>query len=408
MSLFEVIDAGNGRFVKAWKKGVKFEDQAVQQLKDMANLPFVFKYVAAMPDCHFGMGGPVGGVVPTKGAVCPALVGVDIGCGMMAARLALKRSDLINLPELRHAIERAVPAGRTNNGGKGDRGAWANVPEHIQQLWDENFQDEYNRLCEDHPGMRAHNTVAHLGTLGTGNHFIELSEDEAGDVWVVLHSGSRGMGNKIGNYFTDVAKKLCEKWFINLPNKDLAYLPQDSAEFKAYKDAVQLAQHFALANRQFMLDAVLQVIRKHVNKFDLGIASEIQCHHNYISWENHFGENVMVTRKGAVRARKDDLGIIPGSMGTKSYIVRGLGSTDSFHSCSHGAGRSMSRTQAVKQFTVADHIAATEGVECIKDISVLDETPAAYKNIESVMAAQADLVEVVHTLKQFLNVKGVS
>lgn len=411
MSNFEIIDAGNGKFVKAWKKGVKFEDAVVQQLKDMAQLPFVFKYVAAMADAHYGMGGPVGGVIPTKGAVCPATCGVDIGCGMMATRLALKRSDLINLPELRHAIETAVPAGRTNNGGKGDRGAWFNVPEHIQKHWDENFAEDYNALCEVYPGARAHNTVAHLGTLGTGNHFIELSEDEAGDVWVVLHSGSRGMGNKIGSYFTDVAKKLCEKWFIDLPNKDLAYLPQDSAEFKAYKNAVKLAQRFALDNRQFMMDAVLATVRGHVRDYindDVETFEEIQCHHNYISWENHFGENVMITRKGAVRARTGDLGIIPGSMGAKSYIVRGLGSTDSFHSCSHGAGRAMSRTQAVKQFTVADHIVATEGVECIKDISVLDETPAAYKNIESVMAAQSDLVEIVHTLKQFLNVKGVS
>lgn len=403
MSKFTVLDAGNGHFVKAWMDGVKFEDKAVQQLKNMATMPFVFKYVAGMPDVHFGMGGPVGAVFPTKGAVCPATCGVDIGCGMMALKLSLTKGDLGDLHSVRLAIEKAVPAGRTNNGAKGDRGAWFNVPEYIQSVWYHEFMDRYDRLVAKHPGALAKNTVSQLGTLGTGNHFIELSEDEEGAVWIVLHSGSRGMGNKIGQYFTNVAKAKCAEYFVNLPDQDLAYLPAGTEEFKDYRDAVQLAQDFALRNRRLMADAILETFLDYVT-----VRETINCHHNYISWENHFGENIIVTRKGAVRARLGDAGIIPGSMGAKTYIVRGLGNPDSFCTCSHGAGRAMSRTQAVKQFTVEDHIKATEGVECLKDKSVLDETPAAYKDIDAVMAAQSDLVEIVHTLKQFVNVKGTS
>lgn len=405
MSNFEVIDAGNGKFIKAWRKGVKFEDQVVQQLKNIAQLPFIYKYPAAMADSHFGMGGPVGGVVPTLGAICPALCGVDIGCGMMAERIHLKKEELGDLHDLRMRIEKAVPCGRTNNGGPGDRGAWHNVPGYVQKIWDNAFKESYEALCELHPGARARNTVAHLGTLGTGNHFIELAEDENKDVWVILHSGSRGLGNKIGQYFTNVAKELCKKWYITLPDPDLAYLPQGTDEFFAYKNAVELAQEFAWENRDIMMGNILDAIGPKV----LGANFEtIHCHHNYISWERHFGQNIMVTRKGAVKAGKGDLGIIPGSMGARTYIVRGLGNPDSFCTCSHGAGRAMSRTQAVKTFSVEDHIKATEGVECIKDASVLDETPAAYKPIDDVMAAQSDLVEPVHILKQFLNVKGTS
>jgi tRNA-splicing ligase RtcB (3'-phosphate/5'-hydroxy nucleic acid ligase) len=408
MSNYEVIDAGNGKFIKAWKKGVKFEDKAIEQLKATARLPFIYKWVAAMPDTHFGMGATVGSVVPTKGAICPAAVGVDIGCGMAALKTDLKREELGDLHALRLAIEAAVPAGRTNNGGVGDRGAWGTVPDFIQGLWDVHFKEEYDRLCEKHPKMRAYNTVAHLGTLGTGNHFIELAEDEHGTIWIVLHSGSRGLGNKIGQYFTDLAKKLCKQWFVTLPDPDLAYLPTDTPEFKDYKQAVELAQRFAMMNRTIMLGNVTQAIHKHIGGRMFEVSTEINSHHNYIAWENHFGENVMVTRKGAVRAREGDMGIIPGSMGARTYIVRGLGSTDSFCTCSHGAGRSMSRTEATKRFTVADHVAATEGVECNKTLEVIDETPAAYKPIDDVMKAQSDLVEPVYILKQFLNVKGIS
>jgi tRNA-splicing ligase RtcB len=401
MSKFSVIDAGNGRFIKAWKDGVKFEDKAVEQLKNTATLPFVFRHISALPDCHWGMGSTVGTVLPTKGAVVPAAVGVDIGCGMMAARINVRREDLGDLHQVRLAIEKTVPAGRTNNGAVGDRGAWYHVPEAIQTIWDTEFAQRYADLITKHPGAKAHNTTSHLGTLGTGNHFIELAEDEHNGVWIVLHSGSRGMGNKIGQYFTNIAKAMCEAMFIKLPDPDLAYLPESSQEFKDYRNAVTLAQDFALRNRQIMADNILKVLGAEA-------LETVQCHHNYIAWENHYGENVIVTRKGAVRARVGDMGIIPGSMGTRTYIVRGLGNPDSFCTCSHGAGRAMSRTQAEKVFTIEDHIKATEGVECLKDASVLDETPGAYKDINAVMAAQDDLVEIVHTLKQFVNVKGTS
>lgn len=403
MSNFEVIDAGNGRFIKAWRKGVRFEDKAIEQLKATAQLPFIFKYIAAMPDTHWGMGSTVGTVLPTRRAVVPAAVGVDIGCGMMAVRTDLERRALGDLPGVRAMIEEAVPHGRTNNGAPGDVGAWTenNIPMNVASVWRTDFEKPYEDMCAKHPGMRARNTTAHLATLGTGNHFIELCEDENNKVWIVLHSGSRGLGNKIGSYFTEVAQKLCARWFVSLPHKDLAYIPQDDPAFKDYHDAVQLAQQFAMTNRQLMMQHIKDKLALNAH-----CEEEINCHHNYIAWENHFGENVIVTRKGAVRARLGDMGIIPGSMGARTYIVRGLGNADSFCTCSHGAGRAMSRTEARKTFTVADHAVATQGVECLKDDSVLDETPGAYKDIEAVMAAQADLVEPMYRLKQFVCVKG--
>lgn len=405
MSSFEVIDAGDGRFIKAWMKGVPFEEAAVNQLKNTAKLPFIHKYLAAMPDCHFGIGATIGTVLPTKGAVVPAAVGVDIGCGMMAVRTGFKREDFVGREaEVRAEIEKAVPCGRTNNGGPGDRGAWGKIPEKNAGIWNVLFDERYENLCEANPGMRAKNTVNQLGTLGTGNHFIELSEDENGEVWIVLHSGSRGMGNKIGSYFTDVAKSLCERWFITLPDKDLAYLPEHTNEFRMYKEAVQLAQNFAWENRLCMQASITEVLAKVMGTVYIG--PTVHCHHNYIAWERHFGENVMVTRKGAVRAQEGDMGIIPGSMGARTYIVRGLGNRDSFCTCSHGAGRAMGRREAERRFTLEDHARATKGVECDKSAGVLDETPGSYKDIEAVMAAQTDLVEPVHVLKQFICVKG--
>lgn len=405
-SLFEVIEAGNGHIIKAWKKGVPFEDKAIEQLKNTAQMPFIFRHLAAMPDCHLGVGATIGTVLPTKGAAIPSAVGVDLGCGMLAQRTTLTRVDFsgIALEGLRLAIEQAVPCGRTNNGGPGDRGAWGTVPEGIQSIWDRAFADEYETICAKNPGARARNTVSQLGTLGTGNHFIELSEDEEGLVWIVLHSGSRGLGNKIGTYFTNVAKELCASWFVKLPDPDLAYLPVDTQAFKEYKQAVTLAQKFAWENRLIMLASVEYVL--HHTGLAFKSREQVHCHHNYIAWERHFGENIMVTRKGAVRAQKDDLGIIPGSMGARTYIVRGLGNRESFCTCSHGAGRAMGRREAERRFTVAEHAAATAGIECDKTADTLDETPMCYKNIDAVMAAQADLVEPVHVLKQFLNVKG--
>lgn len=408
---YEVIDAGNGRIIKAWKTGVPFEEKAVAQLLNTAKLPFIYKWIAAMPDTHWGIGATVGTVLATQGAVVPAAVGVDIGCGMYAVRTQLEREDLGDLKALRAIVEKAVPHGRTNNGGPGDRGAWGDIPDDVQKSWnDEQFGIRYQALCALHPGAQAKNTVNHLGTLGTGNHFIELAEDEEEAVWVVLHSGSRGLGNKIGSYFTDLAKKMCQKWFVELPDPDLAYLVQDTEEFGQYRVAVTLAQEFAWQNRSIMMTNIIRAISEHLGLrigelFDR-IHEEVHCHHNYIAWENHFGKNVIVTRKGAVRAREGDLGIIPGSMGARTYIVKGKGNPDSFCTCSHGAGRAMGRREAVRKFTLEDHIKATEGVECLKDASVLDETPAAYKDIEAVIAAQTDLVEPIHRLKQFVCVKG--
>jgi tRNA-splicing ligase RtcB len=404
MSTFEVIEAGNGHLIKAWKQGVPFEEQAIEQLKKTASLPFIFKHVAAMPDCHLGIGATIGTVLPTLGAVVPAAVGVDLGCGMMATRTTLKRKDFADLHEVRLAIEAAVPCGRTNNGGQGDRGAWGTVPSFVQARWDLLFANDYDVITMVDPGARARNTVNQLGTLGSGNHFIELSEDENGDVWIVLHSGSRGLGNKIGTYFTSVAQKLCEKFFIALPDKDLAYLPVDTQEFRNYKRAVELAQRFAWENRLVMMDNIEQTLV--AAGLPHSTIETVHCHHNYIAWERHFGKDITVTRKGAVRAQLGDLGIIPGSMGAKSFIVRGLGNRESFCTCSHGAGRTMGRREAERRFTVAEHAVATTGIECDKTASTLDETPAAYKSIDAVMAAQSDLVEIVHTLKQFVNVKG--
>jgi tRNA-splicing ligase RtcB (3'-phosphate/5'-hydroxy nucleic acid ligase) len=400
---YEVIDAGNGKIVKAWKDGVPFDENTIAQLCKTAQLPFIFKHIAAMPDAHLGSGSTIGTVMPTIGAVCPAAVGVDIGCGMFAQHLKITKSELIDrgLANVREAIEAAVPHGRTNDGGKGDRGAWGKIPAHIQKIWDLHFERGYRDLTMCHPGAQAMNSVAHLGTLGTGNHFIELAEDEDDRVWLVLHSGSRGMGNKIGSYFTGLAQAICDSFFITLPHRDLAYLPATTVEFKHYQTAVQLAQKFAWHNRIIMANAVIATLATQP------IDEPVHCHHNYISWERHFGKEVMVTRKGAVRADKGMFGIIPGSMGARTYIVEGLGERESFCSCSHGAGRKMSRTEAEKTFTLADLERSTRGVECDKSEGVIDEAPGAYKDIEAVMAAQRDLVKPVVRMKQFVCVKGV-
>lgn len=412
---YNVIES-DGAIIKAWNNGVPFEEKAIEQLKNTAKMPFIHKWIAAMPDCHWGMGSTVGTVLPTKGAIIPAAVGVDIGCGMLAAKTNLTFSDVTNgegsVIGLRAAIEKRVPSGRTNNGARGDRGAWFNIPENIQKIWDQDFEVPYRELITAHRGAAALNTVNQLGTLGTGNHFIEVVRDEDGNVWIVLHSGSRGLGNKIGSYFTGVAKELCAKWFVTLPDPDLAYLPKGTQEFHDYLNAVKLAQHFAWMNRILMLSAVLDAFRETHPTVSVDSNSSgdgfVHCHHNYIAHERHFGENVLVTRKGAVRAQEGEYGIIPGSMGARTYIVKGLGNRDSFCSCSHGAGRAMGRSAAMKKFSVEDHVLATAGVECDKSVGTLDETPGAYKSIEAVMAAQADLVTPVHRLRQFICVKGIS
>ncbi|MEE8125507.1 MAG: RtcB family protein [Nitrospirales bacterium] len=406
-SSYQIIESGRGVPIKAWTKGVPLEREAQQQLLNVASLPIVYKWVAAMPDVHWGMGATIGSVIPTKGAIIPAAVGVDIGCGMMAVQTTLNARQLPDsLRAIRSTIEQAVPHGRTNNGRKHDRGAWWNIPQHHLKEW-RRLKPTYDEILVKHPKLNRGNDVNHLGTLGTGNHFIEVCLDAQESVWLMLHSGSRGVGNRIGTYFIELAKRDMRKWMHNLPDVNLSYLKEGTESFDDYVQAVQWAQDFAMTNRRLMMDNLMQALRSsgELPPFD-ATQEVVNCHHNYVDVESHYGEEVWVTRKGAVRARSGDMGIIPGSMGARSYIVRGLGNPESFHSCSHGAGRAMSRAEAKRRFTVADHEQATKGVECRKDKDVIDETPAAYKPIEAVMAAQRDLVEIVHTLQQVVCVKG--
>ncbi|MCB1583277.1 MAG: RtcB family protein [Marinicella sp.] len=400
MRNYEVYESKN-KHIKAWTKGVPIEPEAIKQLQNTASLPFIFNHIAVMPDVHFGLGATIGSVVATKGAVIPAAVGVDIGCGMMAIQLTLNAKDLPeSLAAVRDEIEKAVPVGfaqhKENVLDQAQQKAWA---KDIKDLTDQH--PEINKMLKD-PTEKVMNQS---GTLGGGNHFIELCLDENDDVWVMLHSGSRGIGNIIGRHFIEKAKEDMRIHHINLEDTNLSYLSEGTQYFDEYVTWVEWAQKYAAKNRQVMMNLVLEALAKHLPEF--GIKKQaINCHHNYIARENHFGSNVIVTRKGAVRARVDDYGIIPGSMGAKSFIVRGLGNEDSFCSCSHGAGRVMSRTKAKKVFSLQDHIEATKGVECRKDNAVIDETPKAYKDIDAVMNAQKDLVEIVHTLKQVVCVKG--
>ncbi len=405
---YDLISAPDAKPIYAWTKGVPVEDEARKQLLNVARMPFVHHHVAAMPDVHFGIGATVGSVIPTVGAIIPAAVGVDIGCGMCAARTSMSAKDLPeSLKAVRDAIERAVPHGRTDNGGANDRGAWHELPVRVKNLWKEHLEAGYERISAKFPKLGRGNALNHLGTLGTGNHFIEVCLDTEDRVWFMLHSGSRGVGNRFGQFFIELAKQDMRAHHVDLPDKDLAYLSEGTEHFADYIEAVSWAQAYARLNRQAMMERVVEAVRNvsGMPKFTAEIEI-VNCHHNYVSREHHFGADVWLTRKGAVRAGKDDLGIIPGSMGARSFIVRGKGNADAFETCSHGAGRAMSRGAAKRTFSIEDHIAATAGVECRKDADVIDETPAAYKDIDAVMAAQADLVEIVHTLKQVVCVKG--
>ena len=387
-----VIKEENSRPIKIWADDI--EDAALSQIKNLARLPFIAANgVAVMPDVHMGIGASVGTVIATDKAIIPAAVGVDIGCGMNAVRLSLKATDLPDsLDAIRSSIERGVPLG---TGGR--FGAQKDLGE---------LEVRFTSIANKHPTLSKNNRASQLGSLGSGNHFIELCLDENQDVWVMLHSGSRGTGNLIGRYFIEKAKNLMEQFHITLPDGDLAYLPQDTDLFSDYIEALNWAQDYALENRKAMMDEVIRNIKHHIAKPFEVTHEAINCHHNYAVQENHFGRNLWVTRKGAIRAREGDLGIIPGSMGTKSYIVRGKGNPESYCSCSHGAGRRMSRTQARNTFTLADAEAQTLGVNCRKDIDIIDELPLAYKDIDVVMENQKDLVEVVHTLKQVMCIKG--
>jgi tRNA-splicing ligase RtcB len=384
--------------IYAWTRGVPVEEGARSQLAQMASMPFIHRWVAVMPDVHVGIGATVGSVVATVGAVIPAAVGVDIGCGMMAVKTTLTASQLPdNLAGVRNAIERAVPHGF---------GQHKHVMLPQENAW-RTLDADFSRICAKHKAIEGGATVKQLGTLGGGNHFIEVCVDEAQQVWFMLHSGSRGVGNRIGRYFIELAKRDVERAGLSVPHQDLSYLTEGTEHFADYVEAVGWAQRFASKNRELMMAAVVDAVAraKGIPEFTL-TQMQVNCHHNYISTEFHYGKDVLVTRKGAVSAREGELGIIPGSMGARSFIVVGKGHAESFHSCSHGAGRKMSRTAARKMFTKVDHERATQGVECRKDAGVIDETPAAYKSIDDVMRAQRDLVDVQHTLKQLVCVKG--
>ncbi|MBJ8483953.1 RtcB family protein [Acinetobacter vivianii] len=392
-------DAQYGVPVKIFTNDI--DSESIEQLKKMAQLQFVYSHIAVMPDVHVGKGATVGSVIPTKNAIIPAAVGVDIGCGMNAIRLNLKASQLPdNLTPLRHAIERKVPVGfELHKQVKAKASTIIPLEKHLQPI------------INKHPGLvrmlRKFDATwqKQLGTLGGGNHFIELCLDENQDVWVMLHSGSRGLGNVIGTYFIELAKKEAQHRFGHVPDKDLSYFAEGSNSFNDYVEAVEWAQEYAFENRREMMRLILEAIRPLLPPFQM-TKEAINCHHNYVSQENHYGEDLLITRKGAIRAGLDELGIIPGSMGARSFIVKGKANPESFCSCSHGAGRKMSRSKAKLLFNQDDLIQQTQGIECRKDSGVIDEIPGAYKDIDQVMANQSDLIEIVHTLKQILCIKG--
>jgi tRNA-splicing ligase RtcB len=388
--------------IKIWSDIETVESSALDQLTNTANLPFVFKHVAAMPDVHLGVGATVGSVVATKGAVCPAAVGVDIGCGMTAYRTDLDpRVVQEKITSIRLSIERSIPVGHEGNkklsktvsGWKGWND-WGNV-------------SVIGHNGKDGPEMWKR-AQSQLGSLGGGNHFIEVCLDTQNRVWIMLHSGSRNVGKVVAERHIDKAKDLMKQMFINLPDPNLAYFAQGTQDFQNYCADVEWCQDYAAQNRREMMERVLKDLSYAVYNEDgrINIDFKVNCHHNYLAKENHYSENVLVTRKGAVRARAGDLGIIPGSMGTRSYIVKGLGNEESFCSCSHGAGRRMSRGKAKATFTLQDLASQTAGVECRKDEGVLDEIPGAYKDIDVVMANQTDLVEILHQLRQVMCIKG--
>jgi tRNA-splicing ligase RtcB len=397
--LYELIHDEGAVPIKAWVRGVPMGDNARAQLRNVARLPFIHKWVAAMPDVHWGLGATIGSVIPTHKAIIPAAVGVDIGCGMMATRTTLTAGDLPDdLKQTRHSIERAVPVGMNS---------FQKTPVDSEKRY-KKLGTQLRAILEKHPKIGQKRPENQLGTLGGGNHFIELCLDQEDRVWVMLHSGSRGIGNMIGRYFISLAKKDMEKAHLaNLPDKDLAYFNEGTHHFGDYTEAVDWAQRYARTNRELMMQYVLEAMRgtRGLPAFQADLEA-VNCHHNYVQREHHYGEDVWVTRKGAVRAGTGEMGIIPGSMGARSFIVRGKGNPESFESCSHGAGRAMSRTAARKTFSTQDHERMTAGVECRKDKGVIDETPAAYKSIDDVMTAQADLVDIVHTLKQVVCIKG--
>ena len=386
-----------GPNVLSWLPAEQIEDSAMQQIENLSRMPFIFKHVAVMPDCHFGMGATVGSVIPTNRAIIPAAVGVDIGCGMIAVKTPLTRDDLPeDLSDIRKAIEHQVPL----SAGHYNRSIKKTAKPRIEQL--EAKAAELDRL--DFYDKLDKNWRKQLGSLGSGNHFIEVVLDEEGYAWAFLHSGSRGVGNRIATHHIKIAKALMEKWYIHLPDADLAYLVEDTPEFEDYMKDLDWAQEFALLNREEMMERIIRLLQYRCGDFEP--VETIQCHHNFTQREHHFGRNILVSRKGAIEAREGQLGLIPGSMGTRSYVVRGKGNAASFSTAPHGAGRRLSRNKARNAFTMEDFDRDMVGIEVNRSEAFLDELPGAYKDIDLVMEQSADLVEILHTFRQIVNVKG--
>ena len=386
-----------GPNVLSWLPAEQIEDSALRQIENLAGMPFIFHHVAVMPDCHFGMGATVGSVIPTRRAIIPAAVGVDIGCGMIAVKTPLQRADLPDdLSDIRKAVEHQVPL----SAGHYNRSIKKTAKPRIEQLAAKAAELErlefYDKIAKTWRKQ--------LGSLGSGNHFIEIVLDEDDYAWAFLHSGSRGIGNRIAAHHIGIAKKLMEKWYINLPDPDLAYLVQDTPEFDDYIADLEWAQEFALLNREEMMERIIRILQYRCGDFEA--VERIQCHHNFTKREHHFGQNILVSRKGAIEARAGQLGLIPGSMGTRSYVVRGKGNAASFNTAPHGAGRRMSRSQARQTFTMDDFDRDMVGIEVNRSEAFLDELPGAYKDVDLVMEQSDDLVEIVHTFRQILNVKG--
>ena len=385
------------RNVLAWLPEKQIEDSALQQIHSLAEMPFIFKHVAVMPDCHFGLGATVGSCIPTQGAIIPAAVGVDIGCGMIAAKTDLTRADLpADLADIRKAVEHQIPL----SAGRYNRSVKKTAKPRIERL--EERAAELGRL--EFYNKVDRNWRKQLGSLGSGNHFIEVVLDEDDCVWAFLHSGSRGVGNRIATYHIKVAKSQMERDGIDLPDADLAYLSEGTLEFDDYITDLDWAQEFALLNREEMMERILKLMQYRCGGFE--VVERIQCHHNFTQRENHFGADILVSRKGAIEAREGQLGLIPGSMGTRSYVVRGKGNAQSFNTAPHGAGRSMSRRKARESFNMDDFDRLMVGIEVNRSEAFIDELPGAYKDIDLVMEQSKDLVEVIHTFRQIVNVKG--
>lgn len=390
-----------------WTGEMEVEQEALDQVRNITRLPILGGHIALMPDIHFGMGATVGSVIPLRGAVIPAAVGVDIGCGMIAVQTSLTADDLPDsLKDLRHQIERDIPVGFNSH--------TRDIPLHTKGLEGLRLERTRKALLDSFPSLRIMKRVGQfneqrmplqLGTLGGGNHFIEICLDTKQNVWVMLHSGSRNVGKTIGEVATDLAKEEVRKNHVELVDYNLAWFAEGTPLFDEYVEGMNWAQEYARLSRDLMMLLALAALERKVKPFRL-INQAVNCHHNFLSKEDHFGESLWITRKGAVSAQKGQLGIIPGSMGAKSFIVCGKGHEAAYCSCSHGAGRSMSRTRAKREFTQDDVVAQTKGIECRKDSGVIDEIPSAYKDIDAVMDAQSELVSVVATLKQVLCVKG--